>query len=99
MRRVSIQKVIVSGDRSIVSLGSAYEGWEERKPTVGERYWVFGESFIFKTSVVVNLQKDGYFETQNSLYKFKVLDEAPSDLKGEEDPRKSQEIIIEKGTL
>jgi len=98
MRRVMIQKVILDEEGSFVPLGRPIEGWEDIKPTVGEQYFIFGESFIFKTSIIVTVH-DHYFETQNSTYRIRVLEEEPFDLSGEEDPRKTQEMLIKKGTF
>ena len=98
MRRVSIQKVIMNEDRSYVSLGRAYEGWEDGEPTMGKQYKIICESgAILKTSDVVRVN-NGYIETMNSFYKLNVLEEEPFDLIGEEeDTGKTQEIILKKG--
>ena len=92
MRRVSIQKVVRDESLNLVSLGKAYLGLEPSKPAPGKEYVVFHDSGrILRTSYVVKVM-DGLFETHNSVYKLKVLEEEPFDLTGGEPPQKTREI-------
>ncbi len=73
-RKVSIERT-QGGEHPHVALGSAREGWELVAPTVGERYCLFMESgSIFRSSRVVRVQSDG-FETANSRYVLRVLEQ------------------------
>ena len=99
MRRILIEKNTKNGDSSVVSNKTAYEGWEDIEPSVGEPYCIYCEDGgKLKTSNVVEVNDD-FIKTTNSLYKLTILEEEPFDLTGDSGPQMTKKLFYKKGNL
>ncbi len=99
MRRILIEKNNKEGDSSIVSDETAYEGWEDIQPSVGEPYCIYCEDGgMLRTSNVVEID-DSFIKTTNSLYKLTILEEEPFDLTGGTYPQVTKKLYFKKQSL
>jgi len=73
-RKVAIRR-IQGETHPNVSVGAEREGWEMIRPTVGERYFLFTDGgAIFRSSRVLRVGSSS-FETQNSVYSVRVIED------------------------
>jgi|Deesub1362B_J571_1020462.scaffolds.fasta_scaffold02675_5 hypothetical protein len=78
-RRVRLFKVSGGGLGTQVSGTPTVEGWEESPPQTGKVYRIFKDNGgLFRTSVIRKVSS-GYIQTQNSLYRLEVIQEADNE--------------------
>jgi DNA-binding CsgD family transcriptional regulator len=95
MRRIRLQKIGDDTHGQEVTVERAYEGWEEQTPASGRPYTLLLDNGrVLKTSNVVKML-EGYLVTENSLYKFSIVDTKPFDL-GKQSLTETRELVYPK---
>jgi len=73
-RKVNLKK-IEGKIESIFPAGSIRTGWEESRPAVGKRYYIYlDKGTIFRTGIVKRISDDMIY-TNNSIYSIEVIEE------------------------